>query len=74
MRLRKTISLWLMLSLVTIVSCTTKPVPSVPASDATVQCEKDCWSVSKAFVKEHANLFNEVIKLRAALEECRKAR
>lgn len=44
----------------------------VPPSDATVQCTVDCWPVSKAFVKEHANLFNEVIRLRAALEECRK--
>ena len=54
-------------------SCTNKLAPNpVTPSDATVQCTVDCWSVSKAFVKEHANLFNEVIKLRAALEECRK--
>jgi hypothetical protein len=71
-RLPKMIGLLAMLSLGSIVSCTSKPDLSVPSSDATVQCEADCVSVSKAFVKEHSNLFNEVIRLRAALEMCRE--
>ena len=49
-----------------------KPVPSVPASDATVQCQKDCVSVSKAFIKEHGNLFDEAIRLRASLKMCQE--
>jgi hypothetical protein len=62
----------MMLCSMSIASCTHKLAPSVPASDATVQCVTDCWSVSKSYVKEHANLFNEVIKLRAALAACRE--
>lgn len=61
-----------MLSLGSIVSCSTKPAPNVPASDASVQCTVDCVSVTKAFVKEHANLFDELIRTKAALEEARK--
>jgi hypothetical protein len=61
-----------MLCLASIVSCANKPARSVTPSEATVQCTEDCWSVSKAFVKEHANLFNEVIRLRALAEEARK--
>ena len=72
MRWRTMIGPLLMLSLVTTASCTRKVVPSVPANDATVQCTVDCWSVSKAFVKEHAALFNEVIRLREALDTCNK--
>lgn len=58
--------------LLSVTSCQSKPAQSIPASDATVQCQKDCIAVSKAFVKEHANLFNEVIRTKAALEDCRK--
>ena len=73
MRLRKMIGLLLIGCLPLIGSSCTRPdLNGVPASDATVQCKTDCWSVSKAFVKEHAVLFNEVVKLRAALEACRE--
>jgi hypothetical protein len=44
----------------------------VPADAATVQCRQECVSVSRAFVKEHANLFDEVIRLRAALKLCQE--
>lgn len=71
-RFPKTIGLLAMLCLVNIVSCTSKQGLSVPASDATTRCKTDCVSVSKALVKEHANLFDEAIRLRAALEDCRK--
>jgi hypothetical protein len=63
------IGLLAMLCSVSIVSCTPKPSP-VPHHDATVRCTTDCVSVSKAFVKEHALLFNEVIKLRAEVKDC----
>ena len=49
-----------------------KPAPSVPASDATTQCKADCVSVSKAFIKEHANLFYELIRTKAALKLCQE--
>jgi hypothetical protein len=41
--------------------------------DATVQCTTDCVQVSKGFLKEHAELFNEAIRLRAELAQCRRA-
>lgn len=57
-----------MLCLSGFVSCASKPAPSVPANAATVQCTTDCVAVSKAFIKEHADLYDEVIRLRAALK------
>jgi hypothetical protein len=44
----------------------------VLSSDATTQCKADCVPVSKSFVKEHAELFEEVIRLREALAICEK--
>lgn len=61
-----------MLCLSGIGACSTKPAPSVPSSDATVHCTTECVSVSKAFIKEHALLFDELIRTKAALEDCRK--
>lgn len=63
-----------MLCLGSIVSCSSKLGLNVPASDATVQCKTDCVSVSKAFVKEHANLFDELIRTKAALKTCQEKR
>lgn len=71
-RLAKMIGLVAMLFLASCGLFGNKPGPNVPSSDATVQCQKDCVSVSKALVKEHADLFDEVIRLRAALEVCRE--
>lgn len=68
----KMIGLLMTLCLLSFVSCTKKPGLSVPASNATAQCKTECVSVSKAFVKEHANLFDELIRTKAALEEARK--
>jgi hypothetical protein len=39
---------------------------------ATMQCQTDCVSVSKGYAIEHGQLFDEVIRLRAALEVCRE--
>lgn len=42
--------------------------------EATLQCQKACVSVSKGFVKEHAELFDELIRTRAALKMCHETR
>ena len=57
-----------MLSLASCGHFGSKPARSVPANDSTVQCHADCVAVSKAFIKEHADLYDEVIRLRAALK------
>ena len=67
-RLRKTSGLLVMLSLLSMSACVSKPVPSVPATAATTQCKTDCVSVSKAFVKRHAELFDENIRLKAKVK------
>jgi hypothetical protein len=46
----------------------------VPASAASVACTMDCVLVTRALVKEHAELFDEVIRLHAALAICEKRR
>ena len=56
------------------VSCAGNTFPNVPASAASVNCHGDCVLVTKALVKEHAELFEEVIRLRAALAICEKRR
>lgn len=64
---RMMIGLLLTLSWISIASCGSKVSP-VPRSAATVQCGTDCVPVSKAFLKEHADLYDEVIRLRAAVK------
>ena len=68
MRLAKMTGLGAMLFLASCGLFGSKPDPSVPANAATVQCQTDCVPVSKAFIKEHADLYDEVIRLRAALK------
>ena len=67
--------LWIFCLLST-ASCSSKPVPKAAFSDASVQCDatvrKDCWSVTPAYVKEHAILFDEAIRLKAALKVCQE--
>jgi len=71
-----TILLWTC-SLLSIGGCFSKPVPKAAFSDASVSCDqkvrKDCWSVTPAYVKEHANLFDELIRTKAALKMCRQS-
>lgn len=69
MRLAGTIGLLAMLCSLSFVSCASKP-KSVLIGAATVQCQSECVSVSKAYVKEHADLFDEVIRLKASLKIC----
>lgn len=57
-----------MLCLMSSVSCVSKPARSAAPSAATTRCQVDCVIVSRAFVKEHADLFDEVIRCRAALK------
>ena len=52
-------------------ACDKRPA-SVLIGDATAQCTVDCVSVSKGFLKEHANLFDEVIRLRADKKLCQE--
>lgn len=73
-RLQKVTGLALMLCSATIVSCSWNKVPNVPASAATVHCAADCVAVSKAFVKEHADLFDQLIRAKAALAICENRR
>jgi hypothetical protein len=67
--------LWIF-CLLNIVACSSKPVPKAAFSDASVQCDTlkrtDCWSVTPAYVKEHANLFDELIRTKAALKLCQE--
>ena len=65
---------WLLLTLLLLscVSCQGKLDRRIPLDAATVQCQTDCVSVSKAFLKEHADLFDELIRTKAALEQERK--
>jgi hypothetical protein len=70
-QLPKMIGLLMMGLWATTASCASK-VPNVPASDATVQCHTDCVQVSKAFLKEHADLFDEVIRTKSALKLCQE--
>lgn len=41
--------------------------------EASVVCTQDCVPVTKGFVKEHAALFNELIRTKAALKMCQEA-
>ena len=72
-RLPTMIGLLLICYLPIIVSCTSSKIDTrAPLGPATVQCDPmvrpDCVSVSKAFVKEHADLFDEVIRARATIK------
>jgi hypothetical protein len=51
-------------------SCTEKLDPKIGVSGATTRCVTDCVSVNKEFVKQHFVLFDETIRLRAALKLC----
>lgn len=56
----------------TIANCASKLDPNAPIGGATVQCQADCVQVSKGFVKEHAELFDELIRTKAALKMCQE--
>ena len=63
--------LWISSSL--FIGCSTsKPLEVEEAPPATVQCQTNCVSVSKEFVKEHGRLFARVIRLKAALKLCQE--
>lgn len=58
-----------MLCLLSTASCAR---PIVSSSPGTVQCLNDCVTVTKGILKEHAQLFDETIRLRDALSICEK--
>lgn len=69
-RSHKMLGLLLISCSLSIASCASKPDHNAPIGPATLQCSSDCVPVSKAFVKEHADLFDELIRTRAALARC----
>lgn len=71
---RTTIGLGLILCLLSTANCANKLDPNAPIGAETTQCAEDCVMVSKAFVKEHAVLFDENIRFRAALKFCQEKR
>ena len=72
-----TMNLLLMCSLASTVLSCKAAVPKAAFSDASVKCDPkkraDCWSVTPAYVKEHALLLDTVIRTKAALEFCRQS-
>ena len=65
----KAIGLLLICSFSSFVSCATPPAKTVEVA-ASVNCKQDCIAVTKQFVLEHAILFEQVIRLKAALKSC----
>ena len=59
-----------MLCLFSTVSCHKAPAPSTLEVSASANCNQDCVAVTKQFVLEHALLFDQNIKLKAALKAC----
>jgi len=59
-----------------IAGCAKKAPPNAIDYSRSVQCrptlERPCASVTPGFIDEHAALFDEVIRLRAALTACQK--
>ena len=72
MRLLPTTWSLMMLCWLSFVSCSHEPDRKITPSPATAQCTTDCTSVSNAFLKEHADLLDELIRTKAALEQERK--
>ena len=68
--------LWMCCLLSTVLSCSSK-APKAAFSDASVKCDPkvrtDCWSVTPAYVKEHTNILDALIRAKAALEFCRQS-
>jgi len=60
-----------------LVGCQSNPVPKAASSDSSVSCDqkirKDCWSVTPAYVKEHAMIYDELIRTKAALKFCNQS-
>ena len=68
----RTTRLLLLCCLVSIGGCFSKPVPNLPLADSSDKCDasvrQDCWSVTPAYIQEHAILFDTAIRCRAALK------
>ena len=64
-----------MLFLMSIGSCRATLRPNVVEVPATANCSESkgpCVAVSKSFIQEHDGLFRQVIRLKAALKQCRQ--
>lgn len=67
---QKTIGLGLMCSLVSTGGCAQRVDPRFDPGNSSVQCSTDCVAVTKGFLLEHAALFEELIRTKAALKLC----
>lgn len=56
------------ISMMSIAGCA-KSIPPNSAGSS-VQCVSDCAVVTKGLLIEHADLFDEVIRLRLAVQKC----
>ena len=63
-----------MLCLLSIVSCSGKLDPNLVIGESSLMCDLDCVVVTKGFIKEHANLFDELIRTKASLKMCQESR
>ena len=63
-----------MLCLLSIVSCSAKLDPNLVIGESSLMCDLDCVVVTKGFIKEHANLFDELIRTKASLKMCQESR
>ena len=58
------------------VSCRTTPAPNTVEVEASANCHlpgDQCIAVTRAFVMEHAILFEQTIRLKAALKVCQQS-
>ena len=72
----KMTGLGLTFCLLSIVSCSTKLDPNLVIGESSVMCVPSqttkCVYVSKGFLKEHAKLFDELIRTKSALKMCQE--
>ena len=73
LRWTSAISLLLIVSFSSIASCRSLPPPNTVEVEASVNCKgpaDKCIAVTRSFVDEHARLFDQVVRLKAALKIC----
>ena len=74
MRLSTITGLLTISCLLSLGACEHKPDRRAVIGPASAQCTVDCVSVTKPLLKECADSLDEIIRLRAALEQERKRR
>jgi hypothetical protein len=69
---QKMTGLAVMLCLLSTVSCSTKLDPNLVIGESSLRCDLDCVVVTKGFIKEHAKMFDQLIRTKAALKMCQE--